>query len=194
MKAQTRKEILAAAEQVFSETDLADARVEDILQQAGVSRRTFYQHFSGKPEVAAALMEEAMGGLLQSAGGLANKNVAVADKIQSTVDLYLSLWRRHGRVMHSINREAQRAGSSLHAPRERVLEAVTEFIRTSLAGEGIRVSRERTLFAVLGTEAILMRAAQEDRLGSRRLRGEIIAAVQQLLLPTVNGQAAGSHD
>lgn len=178
----TRARILLAAQRILTQADLADIRVEDILTEASVSRRTFYQHFSGKTALAAGILESAVAGMIGEAAGLKSAEISVAEKIARTVDLYLALWRNDGRVMLSIVRESQRSGSSLAAQREQAIAAFVQFTCSALSGEGIRVTRERARFAVLGAEAMLMLAAQHDELGNRRLRGEIVRAVQALLL------------
>ncbi len=43
----SRESILAAAMKCFEQHGLRGTRVEDVLQEAGVSRGTFYRHFSG---------------------------------------------------------------------------------------------------------------------------------------------------
>lgn len=181
-KARTRERLLNAAEQVLAETDLADASVERILQQAGVSRRTFYQHFPNKEGLAVGLMERAIAGLLERAGDLREAPAAVPEKVAITVQLYFSLWQKHGRVMYAITRESLRSGSPLCAQRETALRQVCGFIRQALAGEGIRVSGERAAFAALGAEALLMRAVEQRRPLDARLRGELVASVQRLLV------------
>jgi AcrR family transcriptional regulator len=52
-----RGSILAAAMKVFSQHGIAATRVEDLLQAAGMSRRTFYKYFRSKEDVLAALHE-----------------------------------------------------------------------------------------------------------------------------------------
>lgn len=178
----TRAQILRAAERVLEKNDLADARVEDILTEAAVSRRTFYQYFSNKSDVAAGIMESAVAGMLGQAAGLRDLQVPVAEKIATTVNLYLELWRDSGRVMQSIVRESQRTGSPLSEARTQAIEAFARFVCSALAGEGIRVSRSRARFAIVGTEAMMMRAAQCGDLGNRNLRVEVVRAVQALLL------------
>lgn len=53
-----RKELIAAAREVFYESQFVTATVEDILQRAGVSRPTFYRYFSDKDAVLREIMLE----------------------------------------------------------------------------------------------------------------------------------------
>lgn len=75
-RAATRARILAAAEQVFARVGVAEATVADLLEAAGVSRRTFYQHFPGKLEVLLSLGRQ----------GLARDQVALRGRLEAGAD------------------------------------------------------------------------------------------------------------
>ena len=50
-----RRKILDAALRCFSRAGLADAKMDDICAEAGVSTGSVYHHFAGKDQLAAAL-------------------------------------------------------------------------------------------------------------------------------------------
>lgn len=54
----TRDMLLDAALAVFSRKGYADTRLEDVAQEAGVTRGAIYHHFGGKVELYRALVEE----------------------------------------------------------------------------------------------------------------------------------------
>src|ERR1700730_835353 len=58
--------ILAAAMKVFARRGFAATRVEDVLEEAGVARRTFYRYFTSKEDVLAAVYELATTELLRA--------------------------------------------------------------------------------------------------------------------------------
>jgi AcrR family transcriptional regulator len=51
-KADSRRRLLAGAEQVFRQAGYLTASVDDIARAAGVSRQTFYRHFDSKLAIA----------------------------------------------------------------------------------------------------------------------------------------------
>lgn len=57
-KLETRDRILRAGTRIFARKGYGQAAVEDILNEAGISRGAFYHHFSGKDEVFKALLGE----------------------------------------------------------------------------------------------------------------------------------------
>ena len=54
-KEQATKKILEAARSVFAEKGYHDARMEDIAEMVGVSKRTLYLYFTNKEELFAAI-------------------------------------------------------------------------------------------------------------------------------------------
>jgi len=58
-KEQATKKILEAARSVFAEKGYHDARMEDIAELVGVSKRTLYLYFTNKEELFAAICAEA---------------------------------------------------------------------------------------------------------------------------------------
>ncbi|MFC4120679.1 TetR/AcrR family transcriptional regulator [Nonomuraea zeae] len=56
--AQTRRSMLDAAREVFSERGFADANVADVVERAGSSVGSLYHHFGGKTELFLALWED----------------------------------------------------------------------------------------------------------------------------------------
>ncbi|SNS38648.1 transcriptional regulator, TetR family [Sphingomonas laterariae] len=54
----TRARITDAALAVFEKRGMGPATIEEILGAAGVSRATFYAHFTGKPDVARAIVAD----------------------------------------------------------------------------------------------------------------------------------------
>lgn len=57
-RAITRAKVIAAAFELFGEEDGLYARIEDVVQRAGITRATFYDHFSGMAELREAVTYE----------------------------------------------------------------------------------------------------------------------------------------
>nr|WP_319249117.1 TetR/AcrR family transcriptional regulator [uncultured Celeribacter sp.] len=55
---ETRRKLVQAAFNVFSENGYRDATIQDITREAGASRATFYIHFNNKAEVIAAAWQD----------------------------------------------------------------------------------------------------------------------------------------
>lgn len=57
-RARTRARIIAAAFELLGEEEGLHARIEDVVQRAGITRTTFYDHFSGMGELREAVSYE----------------------------------------------------------------------------------------------------------------------------------------
>ena len=57
--------VVTAAMKVFARRGYAHARVEDILEEAGIARRTFYRYFTNKDDVLVSLHDVATTDLLR---------------------------------------------------------------------------------------------------------------------------------
>lgn len=57
----TRDAILASALELFAQRGYDAVRVEDVARAAGVSRATFYNHFSEREEILATLLDRLLG-------------------------------------------------------------------------------------------------------------------------------------
>lgn len=56
-RAETRERLIEGAIRVFAQQGYAQASVEDVLMEAGVSRASFYSHFAGKPGLVTAIAD-----------------------------------------------------------------------------------------------------------------------------------------
>lgn len=57
-RAETRAKIIAAAFEIFGDENGLFARIEDVVDKAGVTRATFYNHFAGMAELREAVTHE----------------------------------------------------------------------------------------------------------------------------------------
>src|SRR6476469_6601437 len=104
------REILAATRELFDETGVRDAQIEDIARAVGVNRAIIYRHFSGKEELFAltlvSYLEELETRLAAAAGaqdGPTERLVAVVEafvdfglEYPAFVDCAQTLMRRPG--------------------------------------------------------------------------------------------------
>lgn len=123
-----RSMVLAGGAQVFAASGVRAASVEDILQAAKISRRTFYRFYDGKEAVMMALYRLGTEALL-----LASKN-AVAEEpdplrqLERCIDAHLINARGLGRLVFVLGGEAQRHESPLHARRTQVHEELAALL------------------------------------------------------------------
>ncbi|MBZ0232613.1 MAG: TetR/AcrR family transcriptional regulator, partial [Deltaproteobacteria bacterium] len=159
-----RERLLIAAEAVWSDVGYAASRVEDVLKVADVSRATFYQHFRGKEELAAALLDRAIEVLLEAAARRSLGGTTYEEKVAAALDAYLELWERHGRIVSELTVEALRPGSSLGPVRKRAVDAAVAVLSAQFQLQrGVPIEPMVVRHLILGIEAVLMHERLERR-------------------------------
>lgn len=88
-RARTRAKIIAAAFDVFGDEAGLYARIEDVAEVAGVTRATFYNHFSGMAELRDALTYEVTHDFLNAVTHAISQMPDARDRSACAVRFYL---------------------------------------------------------------------------------------------------------
>jgi AcrR family transcriptional regulator len=88
----TRRRLLEAAKQCFSDKGFSDATIDDIVGMAGASRATFYLYFKSKDEILAEMFEV---DYLEDLFALFDEfpDVATAPALRSWLNRFIDLYR-----------------------------------------------------------------------------------------------------
>jgi AcrR family transcriptional regulator len=86
-----RERILAAVADVSSSSGYADMSVEDIIGSAGISRRTFYEHFKNKHDAFLAAYDEAAERLLAAVEAAQLAAKGFENRVRSGIQTFLNL-------------------------------------------------------------------------------------------------------
>jgi AcrR family transcriptional regulator len=86
-----RERMLAAVADVASAASYNEMSVEDIIVTAGVSRRTFYEHFKNKEDAFIAAYEEAAGRLLAAVRAGYESREGFPDRVRAGIEMFLML-------------------------------------------------------------------------------------------------------
>jgi AcrR family transcriptional regulator len=151
----TRARILEGAAAVVRARRIRAATVEDILQAAGVSRRTFYQYFGSKEAALTTLYEELTTELVAGIEAALRTADDPFGKVEAGVRVYLDHQELEGELLINLQAEAVRVDSML-APRrdwtfDRLVSLFDATVR-EVAGWSIDPLVYRTL--MLGIEGL----------------------------------------
>jgi AcrR family transcriptional regulator len=119
-----RGAILGAALRVFSRRGIGPTRVEDILDAAGIARRTFYKYFASKDDVLVALYEVSTAELVRAIeAARAREPKSPLAGIRAGIDIFLGFYHQTSpRALVELVELAIPSSSPL-APRRRWLRA-----------------------------------------------------------------------
>jgi AcrR family transcriptional regulator len=118
--------VIAAAAKVFSARGYEGTRVEDILEESGIARRTFYKHFGGKEDVLAAVYELATGELLR-----AMRDVESSDPLELVrlgLDRFLDYHVQNATLLRVLLEQALQSGSRLSVARRRFRQDLVQLL------------------------------------------------------------------
>jgi AcrR family transcriptional regulator len=161
-----RLRLLAAAAEIFAKHGYAGASVELIVDRAGMSRRTFYEHFTDLRDVLLHLHDVAAGQTLNELENFAKEGSSPAEKLTVGIHAFLSGLGRHGDLARVMWREIRAAGPEQEA---RVMAVKARFAK--VIEQGLDAARakgltthptdEMLIFALVSAiEAVGMRYVQ----------------------------------
>lgn len=88
-RAKTRARVIAAAFELFGEEDGLYARIEDVSRRAGITRATFYDHFSGMAELRDAVTYEVTHDFLTAVTRAVDQLTDPCERISVAIRFYL---------------------------------------------------------------------------------------------------------
>lgn len=141
--------------EVFSESGVDAATIEDITQRADLGKGTFYRHFSDKSEVMASLVENAIDKLT---GKLQDKSDAgsLEEVLEHIIDVHYRFFRENteefillfqGRLFLKLDRQIT---EHMEGPFSRYLELIEDLISPFLSEKVDIVRIRRFACAVAG--------------------------------------------
>ncbi len=167
-RASQRLVLLRAAVDVFATKGYAGASVEAIIEAAGMSRRTFYEHFDGLEgalkEVHARSAKIALGAV---AGAMAAEDAPLA-RIEAGIGAFLALAGQNGGLARVLFREVRAAGPQYERRREELLLEFAAMLRGALTaafleGALARTPDELAAYAVTASvEAVALRYVERS--------------------------------
>jgi AcrR family transcriptional regulator len=103
--ADTRAEILAATERLLDRESLRELSVADIIEEAGVSRATFYFYFSSKYALIAGLLTAIMDDVYGVARPFLERtdDESPYDSLSNGISAAAALWKAHRPAMRAMS-------------------------------------------------------------------------------------------
>ena len=126
-KLNTLKRILAAARQAFSDKGLAGARIEDIAQDAGVTKQLIHHYYGTKEGLFVAVLDEASDLIMSELVGLEVDELTPIDALRRVLNHFFDQYQED-RLMGSLALEGIRYHDAHQTPRNHFLELAPKLI------------------------------------------------------------------
>jgi AcrR family transcriptional regulator len=94
-----RKQILEAAEKVFAARGIDRARMDDIVEEAGLSKGTLYWYFKSKDALIRALIDRVFISEMREAEALVDADLSTRDKLRRFVSYAVREYKRFDKLM-----------------------------------------------------------------------------------------------
>lgn len=120
-----RERLLAAAARVFEKLDFDKARVSDILAEAGMSSRSFYEFFDSKEDIAAECVDVIARGLVARFDSVLAATDDPIERIARMLETYLKMFPS---IRFDLDRIGGAAGQRMREVRRTY---VTQIARTA---------------------------------------------------------------
>jgi AcrR family transcriptional regulator len=164
-----RRRILAAVADAVSDVGYAAMTVEDIIRAAGVSRRTFYEHFRGKEDAFLVSYDDISAQLMEAVDAAFHRTDAFVTRVEDCMREFLVLLAAQPAYAHMCIVEVLVAGPAAIERRDAVMRQFRELLDKGAADELPRSARPPAL-----TSEVLVGGVHEV-IHSRVRRGETAA-------------------
>jgi AcrR family transcriptional regulator len=188
-----RARILRAVVEVASGTGYGALTVRDVIERAGVSRRTFYDHFDNKEQAFLAAYQLVVGRLARDVEAASRRGDTWCESIVLGLSTFLDRLARDPALAHLLVVEVLAAGPPALATRAAAMEAFRTFLEPGFdeAPEGLPVPALAAETAIGGTYEVVYSLVLQGR--TPELPALMPDLLQIVLLPFVGAHAAADE-
>jgi AcrR family transcriptional regulator len=188
-----RRRLLEGMARAVAAKGYGDTTIADIVREASVSRRTFYQHFSTKAECLIALYEAASRNVLKVLRDSIDRQHEWQTQIERALAAYLGSMAQNPVLMRTLYIEILGLGPEGLAARRRVNVAIAEFMLDVVNGSGGQpqatpLSASMAMAVVGGINELILQFIEQDRVAQLL---ELVAPSSQLVR-AVTAEAFGT--
>lgn len=164
-----RHRLLEAMSQVVADKGYAEVTIADLAAEARVSRRTFYEHFSGKQECLIALYEAASEQALSVLRTTIDPRRDWHTRVEQALGTYLSVLSANPALLSTVFIAILGLGPEGLAARRRANQQLAEFILQVVNAPTAMPARKKPLapayaMAIVGAvHELILQAIEDDR-------------------------------
>lgn len=131
-RAHARTEILIHSITVFSRRGLERTTVQDLLDAANISRRTFYKYFRNKFDVLESIYQISIENMILRFRRESERSRSVTEVVRNSCNIYFDYHLSLGPIIRLMMEEARRADSVLAPHRDTAYKAVAAVMRAEM--------------------------------------------------------------
>jgi len=184
-----RSRLLQALALVLADKGYAEVTIADMVRQAGVSKRSFYEHFSSKEDCFLAMYRAVSASALRTLSDALPPDRPWQSQVEDAFFAYFSHLARSPRLLRALFVEVHHLGPSGMAVRREVMQQLADFMLLTVNGDpghGRKpppqvLSRTMAMAAVGAINELLLDAIERGTVdGLPQLAPNAAAVVQRL--------------
>ena len=183
---QHRSRLLEGMAHAVAAKGYAETTIADIVREASVSRRTFYEHFSTKADCLVALYDAASRNALKVLREAIDPARDWEAQVESATSAYLAAMAANPVLLRTLYIEILGLGAVGLAARRRVNQEIADFIVGVVgSGGGKQLAPELAMAIVGGINELVLQYIEQDRVEHLQ---EVVAPASRLVRAV-----AGTH-
>lgn len=156
--------LLQAMAEVVQQKAYAEISIVDIVQVAGVSKRSFYEHFDGKEACFLALYRAASALALRTLKDAVAPGLPWQSQVERALNAYLSHLAQGQGLVRALFIDIHFLGPAGAEARRTVMQAFANFMVEAVNGQSHNLSPTLAMAAVGGINELILQAIESDRL------------------------------
>jgi AcrR family transcriptional regulator len=158
---QHRGRLLEGMAVALARKGYADTTIADIVREASVSRRTFYEHFATKADCLVALYEAASHNALKVLRDALDPRKDWERQVEGALQAYLECMASNPVLMRTLFVEILHLGEEGLAARRRVNREIADYMLDVVGRD--KVTPDLAMAVVGGINELVLQAIEEDR-------------------------------
>lgn len=165
VNAEHRARVLEGMAQAVSRKGYADTTIADIVGEASVSRRTFYEHFGSKAECLIALYGAASHNALKVLREAIDPRQPWRAQVEGALRAYLECLASNPPLVRTLFIEILHLGPEGLRARRRINDEIADFILqvVNAPGQGPSITRDMAVAIVGGINELVLEYIEQDK-------------------------------
>jgi AcrR family transcriptional regulator len=162
---QHRSRLLEGMANALAHKGYADTTIADVVREASVSRRTFYEHFATKAECLVALYEAASRNALKVLRQAIVPGQGWEQQVERAIGAYLACMGANPVLMRTLFIEILHLGPDGLAARRRVNQEIADYMLAVVneGAPGCKVSPQMAMAVVGGIHELVLQAIEDGK-------------------------------
>ena len=188
-----RRRLFEGMARAVAQQGWVDCTIADIVREAGVSKRTFYEHFQTKNDCLVALYESASRNALRHLDSVLDPNRHWQDQVEAAMTAYLGVLAENPIMLRALFIDILGLGAQGLAARRRVNEAIADFLLgvVNPARDNAVMTSSMAMAVVGGINELVLQLIEQDQIHEIQSITHTTSALIRAVVGTERSKVSG---